>query len=361
MLRLFSYLVILGTTFIALEGCSFDKQQGQLQGSPLDNLPAHISVLTDYGMRADFSPDQKGLIFLNALIGEVHYVDLESKAIKSLTSHYPNYGYTRALYLSNGDILLCGAKKRKLETGNPDEGRHEGIMWILQKPFTQAAIPLDEKCWEGPAISRSSLKIAWTRSNMDTHANDVALQILMGYSEIWLGDINYDENNMPSIQNKTFLLNRSSTSLFGMIEPQNFRPPLEDELIFTTYLKGTSDSFGVDIKSKKVINYTHSIWYEEAEGIFSDGMYTTVEKDWSFSIPPQTLDIWKVKLDGSGDSERLTFFNRYDNFGASNPVISDEGQLMAFQVRQDIGLIGNGEGILLFDLLLFEDSKNNLH
>jgi len=66
-------------------------------------------------------------------------------------------------------------------------------------------------------------------------------------------------------------------------------------------------------------------------------------------MPPQSLDIWRLNLDGSQQSKRLTFFNHYKDFGASNPVISNDGKYMAFQIRENKGLVGNWEGILLFD------------
>jgi hypothetical protein len=330
-------------------GCSLDANEGTLTGTPLDHLPKHITVLTDYGMRADFSPDQGQLIFLDDLIGDVHQYDFESKSIRNLTSHYENVGYTRALYLSNGDILLCGAKDRNVDSGNPDEGRYSGKMWVLTKPFDKQPIELDETCWEGPAVSKKGLMLAWARSNIDTHAADAAWQTIKGKSELWYGEITYDDRNVPRITKKRFLLARNKTSLLGLLEPQNFRPPLEKELLFTTYLKGTSDVFGVHLETGKITNYSSSIWYEEAEGISHDGSFIAVEKDYSFALPPQSLDIWKLDLDGSRNSERLTFFNHYKNFGATNPVISNDGKYMAFQIRENKGLIGNGEGILLFD------------
>lgn len=291
---------------------------------------------------------------MDNLIGNVHQYDFKSKSIRNLTSHYKNFGYTRALYLSNGDILLCGAKDRNLGSTNPDEGRYSGKMWVLTRPFDKAPIELDEDCWEGPAVSKNGLKLAWARSDIDTHAADKVWRILRGKSELWYGEIIYDDKNIPSIENKRFLLARNKTSLIGLLEPQNFRPPAEEELIFTTYLKGTSDVFGVDLETGEITNYSESIWYEEAEGISNDGSFVTVEKDFSLSLPPQSLDIWKLYLDGSTNSERLTFFNRYKYFGASNPVISNDGKYMAFQIRENKGLIGNGEGILLFDFSKYD-------
>src|SRR5213594_4445049 len=61
------------------------------------------------------------------------------------------------------------------------------------------------------------------------------------------------------------------------------------------------------------------------------------------------IDIWKLKLDGTGkDFTRLTHFNDYAGGKASNPVISTDGRFMAFQVAKTDDPAGVGYGILLF-------------
>ena len=56
-----------------------------------------------------------------------------------------------------------------------------------------------------------------------------------------------------------------------------------------------------------------------------------------------------MRLDGTGeDVERLTFFNDYQGFKASNPVISTDGRLMAFQIGKAGDDAGVGYGILLY-------------
>ena len=61
------------------------------------------------------------------------------------------------------------------------------------------------------------------------------------------------------------------------------------------------------------------------------------------------IDIWKLRLDGTGeDAQRLTFFNDYEGFKASNPVIATDGRLMAFQIGKVGDDAGVGYGILLY-------------
>jgi hypothetical protein len=72
---------------------------------PADHLPPHITRLTGFGERADWSPDGRRLVFLSKTFGDALELDLETKLIRNRSAHYPHCGYTRALYLTNGDLL----------------------------------------------------------------------------------------------------------------------------------------------------------------------------------------------------------------------------------------------------------------
>ena len=101
--------------------------------SPLDELPSHITRITHFGQRADFSHDGKRILFVEKTFGDVYEVDLETKIIRAMTHHYFHEGYTRALYLSNGDILLSGA--RQFDARNPWASRsgNNAELWVLKK------------------------------------------------------------------------------------------------------------------------------------------------------------------------------------------------------------------------------------
>ena len=137
-------------------------------------------------------------------------------------------------------------------------------------------------------------------------------------------------------------------------EPQNFRPPDEKELIFSPYEYQGCEVMGLDIESGKVINYSNAPdQYDEPEGIFPDGKSILVECDHHRPEGTQTgmrnIDIFKLPLDGSGTLERLTFFNDYPGGKASNPVISDDGHYMAFQLASTLDMAGVGYGIFIYD------------
>ena len=85
-------------------------------------FPPYIKRLTHFGERADWSHDGKRLLFLEKMYGDVFELEIATGVIRPLTHHYSHNGYTRALYLPNGDILLSGSK-----TFNP-----EAPHWILR-------------------------------------------------------------------------------------------------------------------------------------------------------------------------------------------------------------------------------------
>src|SRR5262245_54468482 len=92
-------------TAVVPESTSAEPRAGE---NPAEHLPPHITQLTWFGERADWSPDGKRIVFLTKTFGDAMEIELSTRRIRNLTAHYPHSGYTRALYLANGDILLSG-------------------------------------------------------------------------------------------------------------------------------------------------------------------------------------------------------------------------------------------------------------
>ena len=108
---------------------------------------------------------------------------------------------------------------------------------------------------------------------------------------------------------------------------------------------------GVHLDTKAVVNYSNAPdQYDEPEGIFPDGRHTLVECDRQNHQGPGHVDLWKLRLDGSGACERLTHFSDFDGYKASNPVVSDDGRFIAFQLARSREAAGVGHGIFVLDL-----------
>ena len=153
--------------------------------------------------------------------------------------------------------------------------------------------------------------------------------------------------------NPRLIIDGRDLSFRCTMETQNFRPPDEKELTFSAYfLNGRgADVCGIDLETKKVVKYTDSAdTYDEPEGIYPDGRYTLVECDRHNHLGTGHIDLWRLKLDGSGEYTRLTHFSEYPNYKCSNPVVSDDGRFIAFQMGRAGDAAGVGHGIFVYDI-----------
>jgi hypothetical protein len=328
-----------------------DPEVGTREGTPLDDLPEDVSVLTDFGQRPDWSPDGSHIVFLDASpLGNVWTVETETGETADITGPLGEQLYSRAYYLSNGDLLLCGPTSGPLPSAEaPEAGRFTGVMSILEAPFDEPPRMLGMPCWEGMATSRTSMRIAWNRSDIDYTDPDLARRVINGITEIWTGEIR-DLDGRPVIADVRKVLDRDAFGSLAVFEVQGFRPPADDELILTAYAYQAGEVIGLDTTTGELRNYSNSTAYEEAEGVDDTGRAVYVERDLEYGgIDPGALDIWRLDLEDHS-WERITYFNRYAPYYASNPTVSPDGTRLAFQLSINGDTEGEGDGILLLDL-----------
>ncbi|WP_051768263.1 PD40 domain-containing protein [Sphingobium sp. DC-2] len=313
---------------------------GLKTGNPEDHLPANITRLSWFGERASWSPDGRKVAFMSKSFGDAFEIDVRTGELRVLTP-YPHAGYLRAQYLPNGDLFLIGARKFE----NPIKTRFEDQeMWVLRKDGKSKPIPLDHKIFEGIAISRQSMKIAWANS-----ARNYPGQIAPNVSIVYVADI-VEENGVPKLANKREVL-RSNSADCGL-EVQDFRNN-DQELIYSCYRLPYADVMGVDLKSGKVTTYRKIPQeYNEAEGIFPDGRHILVESSrGKEKHSDKYIDVWKLRLEPDGtDMVRLTHWGDYDGYKASNPVVSPDGKMIVFQSGRRDDLPGVGYGLFLLRL-----------
>ncbi|MGC8990392.1 MAG: hypothetical protein ACP5MD_09745 [Verrucomicrobiia bacterium] len=311
--------------------------------SPADNLPPHIRQVTWFGERADWSHDGKRILFLSKTFGDAMELDLDTMRIRNLTAHYPHHGYTRALYLANGDLLLSGPDQ--FDPKRPGDARVQCWLYVLDRSGKKPPVPLGTKCSEGPAVSRKRLHIAWTHV-----AAQYPDEMPPGSSRMQEADIVYKDGK-PCPANQRLIIDSRGLPFKCTLETQNYRPPDERELIFSAYGYQGTEVIGIDLLTKRIVNYSNAPGqYDEPEGIFPDGRYTLVECDKQNLKGAGYVDLWKLKLDGSGEYERLTHFSDYPGYKASNPVVSDNGRFIAFQMAKSSEAAGVGHGIFVLDL-----------
>lgn len=313
--------------------------------------PPYVRRLTYFGERADWSHNGKRILFIEKTFGDVFEIELATGAIRPITHHYFHEGYTRALYLADGNILLSGAREFSAE--NPWVSRTDKAeLWVLDKALDKPPAPLGERCFEGPAVSRTQMRIAWT-----VHHGNYPDQMPEGVCQFWIAEIE-KKNGQATIVNKRKILD-SRDLPFRLMETQNFRPPDDKELTFIAAYEG-GDIMGLNMETSKIVNYTKTPGqFEEPEGIFPDGQYTTMESNRHSPSVHGVIDIWKLRLDGSNKAERLTYFSEGNSgYNATNPVVSDDGRFMAFQLARRGDPAGVGYGIFVYD---FEEARKYRH
>jgi hypothetical protein len=316
----------------------------QRDGNPAEFLPANIRQVTYFGERPDWRQDGQRILFLSKVFGDVYELDLASGMIRPCTDHFKHHGFTRALYLSNGDILLSGPIETfdRVDPVARQKARSSSFLSVLCKSLNHPPVPLEVHCDEGPAVSRGQLKIAWTHGLQD---------------RISMGEIVY-EAETPKLVNRRVILTREdfpeSMRPHRWIETQNFVPPADSQLTVTGYeINNTanSEAFLLDLADGSLVNISQTPdAYEEVEGIFPGGKFTLVERADHKGNHWPLIDAWKLALDGSGKSERLTFFTDFKGYKGGEPTVSPDGSYIAFTLGKSGMEAGQGFGIFVLDM-----------
>jgi len=310
------------------------------KGSPLEALPPHIEQISWFGERADFSPDNRRIAFMAKSFGDAFEIDLATRRTCCLTCSIPGAAFLRVQYLVNGDYLINGPEKfQDIRVSR----RQDSELWILRRDGKLPLIQLNQRLSEGTAVSKRALRIAWSNTEGQYPA-----EVPKGHSRLYVADLEY-AGGAPRLANKKQVL--ESTTPECRMEAQDFYDN-DTKLIYTCYKPGDkAEVMGVDLKTGKTTNFSLSPQtYNEPEGIFPGGQHTLVEADRQGNgAGSRHVDIWKLKLDGAGkDFQRLTHFTDYEGFKSSNPVISTDGKMMAFQAAMTKDEAGVGYGILLY-------------
>jgi Tol biopolymer transport system component len=253
----------------------------------------------------------------------------------------PGAAFLRVLHLVTGDYILIGPERFKdLFTSR----RVENELWFLSKEPGSRPVRIGQRMSEGMAISKKSLKIAYAETSNQNPA------LPKGASRLSTAELDLTG---PKIINQKVV--RQSPDDSCTLQPQDFYEN-DSKLTFTCFHPGNKASvMSMDLKTGQEVNMSQAPdTYNEPYGIFPDGIYTTVLADrhaykYGAQVGSRQMDIYKLRLDGTGkDFQRLTYFNDYETYKASNSVVSTDGRFMAFQVARGFDEPGVGHGILLY-------------
>src|SRR5687768_7666212 len=179
-------------------------------GNPLDHLPKNIEVLTRFGERADFSPDNKSIAFMAKSFGDAMVIDLKTRDIRCLTCNVPGAAFLRVMHLSTGDYLLIGPDH--FENIRISRSR-DNELWFLSKERGSKPIKLGQKLSEGAAVSKKALRIAFSQ----VHAQDSSLP--NGASRIVMADLDLSDS-IPKLVNKKTVYESADRNC--VLEAQDF-------------------------------------------------------------------------------------------------------------------------------------------
>ena len=101
----------------------------------LDALPANEEILTHFGERADFSPDNQRVAFMDKSFGDAFVIDLKTRIIRCLTCNVPAAVFLRVMHLSNGDYILIGPEK--FENTHISRERDNELWYLSAKPSSR--------------------------------------------------------------------------------------------------------------------------------------------------------------------------------------------------------------------------------
>jgi Tol biopolymer transport system component len=309
-------------------------------------------MITHFGERADFSPDNKRVAFMDKSFGDAFTIDLATREIRCLTCNVPGAAFLRVMHLANGDYILIGPEKF-IDTRISRTRDNE--LWYLSQKAGSKPVRFGAHLSEGAALSKISMKIAYSELPAQFP------EIPKDHSRLVIADVDLS-GEVPKLINRKVVYESHSPSC--ALEAQDFYDH-DSKLTFTCYVhkdlpagvEVLANVMSIDLKTGNVTNMTQKDGtYNEVEGIFPDGQYTCVEGDRQVAEiggdhGMRNIDIWKLKLDGTGKNfTRLTHFNDYAGWKASNPVVSTDGKYMAFQAASTKDDAGVGYGILLYQL-----------
>src|SRR5438094_533707 len=160
-------------------------------GNPLEHLPPSIEILTYFGERADISPDNQRVAFMAKSFGDAMIIDLATRAIRCLTCNVPGAAFLRVMHLSTGDYVLIGPDH--FENINISRSR-DNELWFLGRQRGSKPVKFMEKMSEGMAISKKSLKVAY--SQIHAQVPDVPA----GASRLVVADVSL--GTAPALVNK---------------------------------------------------------------------------------------------------------------------------------------------------------------
>jgi hypothetical protein len=325
---------------------------------PLDNPPAFHYKLLDFGERPCWSPDGKRIAFVESNDGDICEVDIKTRKVRNLTKDLGvHHSFLRVHYLPAGDYILIGPAEFKNRNRSR---RFESELWFMDKDASEPPKPLGRRIFEGCATSRIANRISYSVSGQQDSLVGRADQY-----EIRVADIEITGKNARLVnervvyraehgfepESQDFRFNDSEIIIAEYYSPKWGIPRIEPDYC-------TTKGIQIEIGEVKLYIYEPGT-HNECEGIFPNNenyicLESSAHNEVDSNMP---TDVWKMKLDGSGERVRITRMVERKPWRSSNPVVSLDGKWLAFMVNLHTSEAGYGMGMGLFDLEAWEKSE----
>src|ERR1044071_3230002 len=215
-------LLVIVSLLLAVASPICQEQHLRKSGDPLEHLPPNIEVLTHFGERADISPDSQRVAFMAKSFGDAMLIDLKTRVITCLTCNVPGAAFLRVMHLVSGDYILIGPDH--FEDIHTSRAR-DNELWFLSKERGSKPVKLGQKMSEGAAISKKSLKIAF--SQVPAQAPDLA----SGTSRLIVAELDLSSGPPKLINSKTVYESKDRSCT---LEAQDFYDN-DKKMVFTCY------------------------------------------------------------------------------------------------------------------------------
>jgi hypothetical protein len=127
--------------------------------NPLDHLASNFDQLTYFGERADISPDNQRIAFMNKSFGDAFVIDLKTRIIRCLTCSVPGAAFLRVMHLANGDYILIGPDH--FEDIRTSRARDNELWYLSRRPGSKP-VKFGVRMSEGAALSKKNMRISYS-------------------------------------------------------------------------------------------------------------------------------------------------------------------------------------------------------
>ena len=298
----------------------------------------YAETIFNFGTKPEWI-DNQSFVFIDNNVGNVFHYDMTTQVLTSLSDHFDHSGFNRVHKLANNDLLLVGTLGGAIpDDFHPlvpfEENMFVGEMSVLRYPYTGQPQPLGEKGWEGIAVAKNSMNIAFAQNpnefyysedqdyacntvvggfvrsvvtgigqffagalsifgiNLDPNFVMYGINNLCHYAvsdgKLFVAEIAYDSNGTAYLAGKKLLVHKYSTRngfflpyIVSSLEAQNFVGEFEDKVSYTSY--GPLDFVGtpniVDINTREFTKLDDVYRYAEWEGVHPDLQHSVMEID----------------------------------------------------------------------------------